>query len=597
MSSAVLPRPGGDGPGNLVELLRHRAATQPTGVPYRWMVEGEGEPVPTTHAQLDRQARMVAQTLQERVAPGARVLLVFPPGLEYVAAFFGCLYAGVTAVPVLPPRPNKSLRRLQSIIHDVDAAAVISVSAIAGRVLGRREEYPDLAQLPWLVTDGEELADGAGWTPPELSPSTVAFLQYTSGATRKPRGVRVTHGNLVDNAGLIQDSCQCTAADHSVFWLPVYHDMGLIGGVLEPLWLGASSTLMAPAAFLQKPVRWLQAISTLGATISAGPNMAYGLCARQVTEAQKDTLDLSGWRVAFCGSEPINKHTLDSFAAAFARCGFNPNAFQSCYGMAEATLLVAGGRRGQGIPSASVDRAALQRGRVEPCAPLATHAAHVPCAGRPMNGAQVLIVDPDTHQVLPERRVGEMWLCGASVADGYHAAPEANAQAFVTVDGHDGLWFRTADLGWIDDGNLFFGARLPDVIRVDGRVLFPQDLERTAEAVDTVLRPGFGAAFQTPGARGRAGVVLVFEQERHRKPDMAALGPAVAQALRQVHNVELQGLVLIRMLGIPTTTSGKIQRGLTRDALVAATLPVTARWDADGFAQPQAQPVSELAAG
>ncbi|HBL28366.1 MAG TPA: hypothetical protein DD490_16150, partial [Acidobacteria bacterium] len=325
-------------PRTLPELIARRASERPAGVVYSFLPDGEGEAQPLTWSALDRRARAVAAGLAESGAAAERVLLLYPPGLDYVVGFLGCLYAGATAVPVYPPRPNRPMPRLLAIRDSARARFALAPAALRPRLTGPLGPGVEVADLEELAAAGSE-----AWRDPGIGAETLAFLQYTSGSTAEPKGVMLDHGNLLANLELIRDGFALTPEDRAVFWLPPYHDMGLIGGLLEPLLTGYPVTLMAPVAFLQKPLRWLQAISDTRATVSGGPNFAYELCVSQIPEEQRKALDLSSWQVAFNGAEPVRRATLDRFAEAFGPCGFRRSAFVPCYGLAEATLLVAAG--------------------------------------------------------------------------------------------------------------------------------------------------------------------------------------------------------------------------------------------------------------
>lgn len=334
----------------LLDVLRRRAADTPSKRAYTYLRDGEQDEQSWTYGELDRRARAVAAVLQAAGAEGRRALLLYPPGLDYLAAFFGCLYAGVVAVPAYPPQRQRGLPRVRAILADAQAAYALSTSAITQaleRIITKGETYDDLAALRWIDSDLVEPGAERDWVEPQLTADSLAFLQYTSGSTGNPKGVMVTHANLLHNQRLIQESFGHTAEDVIVGWLPLYHDMGLIGNVLQPLYLGASCILMSPVHFLQKPARWLSAITRYRATTSGGPNFSYDLCVRQVTEAQRASLDLSAWAVAFNGAEPVRAATLDRFSDRFQDCGFRRRAFYPCYGLAEATLLVTGVRRGR----------------------------------------------------------------------------------------------------------------------------------------------------------------------------------------------------------------------------------------------------------
>ena len=491
------------GANNLVELLRARATHEPSNPAYHWLPDGDSSVVETlTYAQLDAQARAIAAWLQSERGRQERALLLYPPGLEYIAAYFGCLYAGVIAVPAYPPRLNKANPRISAIVADAQAHLALTTDAIHSKLAARFAETPDLAAMHWLATDKIDVATADVWKPVEVQPETIAFLQYSSGTTRSPRGVKITHGNLVANSRMIAQGFEHVPDERGVFWLPIYHDMGLIGGVLQPMWIGRPTTLMPPAAFLQSPFRWLKAISDFKANVSGGPDMAYDLCSRAISEEQKKLLDLSHWDLAFTGAEPIRPATLDRFCEAFGPCGFRREAFYPCFGGAESTLIVTGGRRREAPPVRAFDRALLRQGRA--VISDAKDATRLVGLGRPLGELQLRIVDPATREVLPEGRVGEAWLKGRSVGTGYWG----DAQGF---DAHtsqgDGGWMRTNDLAFVHDGELFFAARLSDVVTIGGQVYYPQDLEMAAEHAHPSLREGFGAAFSVE-RNGRQELVL-----------------------------------------------------------------------------------------
>jgi acyl-CoA synthetase (AMP-forming)/AMP-acid ligase II len=548
----------------LVDLLRWRALRQPLDRACTWLEDGETREVHLTYGQLDRKARAVAAHLRERTRPGDRILLAYPAGLDYVAAFFGCLYAGAVAVPVYPPRPNRSLGRLQAVIHDARPAAALTSGAVLAQVDACRADAPLLQQLPWLDTATlDENAAGA-WSPPALGRDSLAFLQYTSGSTAVPKGVMVTHGNLQVNERMIQESFEHDAGTVAVGWLPLYHDMGLIGNLLQPLYLGTRVVLLSPFAFLQRPRRWLEAISRHRATTSGAPNFAYDLCARRTPPEVRDTLDLSCWRVAYVGAEPVRAATLELFAETFAPCGFRRSAFLGCYGLAEATLFVTGARPAQAL---AVEAEALEQDRVVLAANQDPHARTLVSCGRPGAGTQVVIVDPQTNLSLPPGRVGEVWVRGPQVAHGYWGNPAATRDVFHgRLAGQDeGPFLRTGDLGFLRDGELFVTGRLKDLIIVDGRNHYPQDFEWTVERSHPALRPHGGAAFAVERDNAER-LVVVHELERHglgvpREEILAAARKAVAAE----HDVALFDLQLLRPGSLPKTSSGKVQRSLCRD--------------------------------
>ncbi|HEX8198977.1 MAG TPA: beta-ketoacyl synthase N-terminal-like domain-containing protein, partial [Isosphaeraceae bacterium] len=575
----------------LIDLLRLRADAQPETRAFTFLADGEGgDRTHLTHADLDRRARAIGARLRGQGLAGQRALLVYPPGLEFIAAFFGCLYAGSVAVPAYPPRPNRPMTRLRAIAADARPRAVLTTSALRADAEAWSAGVPELRDLERIATDA--IADDAAedWRDPGAGPRTLAFLQYTSGSTAVPKGVMITHGNLLANSKQIRDCFGATATDRGVFWLPLFHDMGLIGGVLQTLSCGGSSTLLSPVAFLQRPVRWLQAISATGATISGGPNFAYDLCTRKVTPEQRATLDLSRWRVAFNGAEPVRAETLERFAAAFAPCGFRRAAFLPCYGLAEATLLVSGGPPAAPPVVFAARAGDLAADRVVPADATESDARTLVGSGRLAADVAVRIVDPHTRLSLPADRVGEIWVRGPGVAQGYWERPEATAETFRALPADAagagaGPFLRTGDLGFLRAGELFVAGRLKDLIIVGGRNVYPQDVEWTVQGCHPALRPEAAAAFAVE-VGGEPRLVVVAEVERLGKDPAAAEGvlAAVRRAVASEHELDVHAIRLIKALSIPKTSSGKIQRHACRAAFLAEALDVVGSWtrsDAD----------------
>ncbi len=557
-------------PSTLAGWLRLRAAEQPDREAYLFLADGpEGSSVESdrlTWGELDARASAIAAALRETVEPGGRALLLYPPGLDFVAAFFGCLYAGVVAVPAYPPRLNdRSQSRLRSIALDASPGAALTTASIAVGTAAAAgilaERVPELAGCRWIATD-ELTASGSLSDLLEPDPSSIAFLQYTSGSTAAPKGVMVTHANLVHNERMIGQAfgLDATAADSVVVgWLPVYHDMGLIGNVLQPLVAGARCVLMSPVSFLQRPRRWLEAIERYGGTggtVSGGPNFAYELCLRKVSP---EGLDLSSWRVAFNGAEPVRASTLERFAERFAASGFRREAFYPCYGLAEATLFVSGGDPGCGPR--------IEEPRVG--------------SGHVWLDQRIAIVDPDTSEEKPAGTEGEIWVAGPSVAAGYWGNPEATERDFHArlADGltDGGMPFlRTGDLGFLDRGELFVTGRIKDLVILRGRNHYPQDLELTAERGHPDVHPGGGAAFAVE-IDGEERLVLVHEVEKRRDQDLDGIAEAVRRAVAQEHEVQPYDVVLVRAGTVPKTSSGKVQRHAARTRYLAGKLAVLGR--------------------
>ena len=567
-------------PANLIELLRWRAYHQPERRAYTFLGTGEAEECSVKYGELDRQVRTIAARLQNMgVASGERALLFYPSGLEYVAAFFGCLYAGVIAVPAYPPRLNRPNFRLRSMVADSQATVALTTAHVASNLEHRFAHAPEMQSLRWLATDDGE--DSAGeWHCPETGADALAFLQYTSGSTAAPKGVMVTHANLLHNLAMIYHGLGHTPDSRMVLWLPPYHDMGLIGGVLQSLYGGFPAALMSPVSFLQRPLGWLQTISRLGADSGGGPNFAYDLCASRVTPEERATLDLSSWEVASCGAEPIRRGTLERFAAAFAPCGFRWEAFYPGYGLAEATLFVSGGSKTAPPVVLSVEGAELERDRVVVASATDKGVRTLIGCGRSLADQEVVVVDHQSLTRCPSDRVGEIWVSGPSVAQGYWGRTEETEHAFgaYLADTGEGPFLRTGDLGFLHRGELFVTGRLRDLIIVRGRNHYPQDIEQTVEQSHTALRPGGGAAFAVEAEDGER-LVIVQELERRyvRSADPDVMIAAVRRAVVEHHEVEVHAVVLIRPGSLPKTSSGKVQRRATRAAYLEGTLPVVAK--------------------
>ncbi|HEX6900157.1 MAG TPA: AMP-binding protein, partial [Thermoanaerobaculia bacterium] len=550
----------------LAGMLRARAAERPDQVAFTFLADGEVEAERLTYAELDRRAAAIAAALRESVSPGERALLLYPSGLEFIAAFFGCLYAGVVAVPAYPPRPNdRSQSRLRAIARDAEPRVALTTCQILEGSRGSLAAVPELAAARWISTDALEGSAAASF--PEPDPQALAFLQYTSGSTADPKGVMVSHANLLHNERMIGAAFGMDEESVVVGWLPLYHDMGLIGNVLQPLHAGARCVLMSPVAFLQRPMRWLEAISRYRGTTSGGPNFAYELCLRKADPEVLAGLDLSTWRVAFNGAEPVRASTLERFAAAFAPSGFHREAFHPCYGLAEATLFVAGGEPGMGPRLAG---------------------SRVSC-GRPWMGQRLAIADPETGVELPPGAEGEVWIAGPSVARGYWKNDEATARDFnAFLETGEGPFLRTGDLGVLDGGELYVTGRIKDLIILRGRNLYPQDVELTAERSHPDLRPGNGAAFSVE-IGGEERLVVVHEVERRRRGAFEEVAESVRRAVAEEHEAQVHEVVLIRTAGLPKTSSGKVQRGLCRRLYLTDGLPVVSR-----SALAAADPASEV---
>jgi len=576
------------GIATLVDLLRFRAEENLFDRAYVFLEDGEKDESVMSYADLDRRAQAIAARLQELgMAPGDRAVLLYPPGLEYVAGFFGCLYAGVIAVPAYPPNPmrlDRTLPRLQAIVGDAQAQVALTTEPILQMAPFVFAQAPDLAAMQWLATDTVEDENAARWQQPAISADDLAFLQYTSGSTQTPRGVMLSHANLLYNLELIRQAFDLrTAEETGVIWLPPYHDMGLIGGLLEPIYNLMRVVLISPISFLQRPVRWVQAISKYKATVSGGPNFAYDLVARKITPEQLAELDLSAWSMAFNGAEPVRPATLDRFVEVFGPVGFQREAFYPTYGLAEGTLIATGGRRAdppilRQFPERILSGETVDGGKI---------VTLVGC-GMSLGAQKTLIVDPDARTLMPDGQVGELWLQGGSVARGYWNNPEATEAIFrgFTADG-EGPFLRTGDLALRDsDGQFFIAGRIKDLIIIDGRNHYPQDIEFTVEQVHPAIRPGCTAAFSVDGDAGEQ-LVIVTEIRKQYKPVADADAPhalapealreRIRKAVSEKHELRVHAIIFLPAGEIPKTSSGKIQRYAARKGYLADSLKT---WDA-----------------
>ncbi|MGE0488491.1 MAG: fatty acyl-AMP ligase [Vulcanimicrobiota bacterium] len=565
----------------LVELLRQRAQEQPDQLAYIFLNDGDAAEERVTYAQLDARARRIAAQLQQHHLKGERALLLYPPGLEYVVAYFGCLYAGVSAVPAYPPnlaRLKKTVPRLMAISDDCGPKAALTTSEILRKLRPLLFLTGRLSTMRWIGTNGLPEGGEADWSDPNVVPTDVAFLQYTSGSTSAPKGVMVRHANLLDNLLRIEQSFGHHRHSQGVIWLPPYHDMGLIGGILSPLYTGFPCTLMSPLDFLRRPLRWLKAISHYGATTSGGPNFAYELCLRRVTPEQRDELDLSTWDVAFNGAEPIRPRTLRRFADYFEPSGFEARAFYPCYGLAESTLIVSGGHKLALPRELRVDAEALESNRVENPSPDAPTRALIGC-GQAVPDHDIAIVCPETLHRLPADRVGEILVKGPSVAAGYWRNAEATEETFLVrlPETGEGPYLRTGDLGFIRDGELFVCGRRKEVIIIRGRNYYPQDIEQAAEGSHPALRTGCLAAFSVQSGDEER-LALVAEIREPRGTNFEDVVAAIRRAVAEKVQLRLHTVALVPKDGVPKTSSGKIQRRLSRAQLSSRQLATVHHW-------------------
>ncbi len=568
-------------------VLARRAAEEPDKPVFVYVGDGESEEEKLSYLQLHHRAQQVVAALLDACAPGARALMLFAPGLDYVSAVYGAFQAGVVGVSALPPQPSRlsrTLPRLIAIAEDAEVEVVLTTAAIRDGARGLFDDGP-LAKAAWIAVDDlPELAGEVGVVPRTMS--DLAFMQYTSGSTRTPRGVMLTHGNLVDNTLFIGEVFGHQPASLGFNWLPPYHDMGLIGGVLQPVFYGGGrpSVLISPLAFIKRPARWLEGISRYRATISGGPNFAYDLCVQRIDEKTREGLDLSCWEVAFNGAEPIRAETLDAFTEMFAPCGFRRSAFLTCYGLAEATLMVTGIEKCSEPPHTRFDADALAEGRAEPPHPGARAVTLVGCGG-PNDRHDVAIVDPDTMRRCPPARVGEIWVSGPSVAGGYWHQQEGEDcfdQCIVGEEEGEGPgYLRTGDFGVFQDGHLYVVGRLRDLIIVNGRNHHPHDVEFSGESAHPALRSHCSAAFEVM-QDDRRGPGILMEVDSDGVEDFDRLVAAVRRQVAADTDLQLHWVGLCEPRVVPKTTSGKVQRRASASMIEQGEVTLLAEWRLHG---------------
>jgi acyl-CoA synthetase (AMP-forming)/AMP-acid ligase II/acyl carrier protein len=556
-----------------VDVLRRKTLEVPDKTAYTFVEASGKEQRSYSYAELDRRARAIAARLQECTTPGDRALLVYPPGPDFMEAFWGCLYAGVIAVPVYPPDPTRlqrSLPRLVGIVDDAAPSVILSNTMVAMLGKGLGAMVPQLGSLPWEVTDTIDAAKADSWDEPRLGDEDLAFLQYTSGSTSEPKGVMISHGNLLHNEDLIHRAFDLAPEDVGVGWLPLYHDMGLIGNALQTVFTGGRFFFLSPLDFLRHPISWLSTISRHRANISGGPNFAYELCVKRITAEQREQLDLSCWRLAFNGAEPVRSETMERFAEAFASCGFDRRAFYPCYGLAEATLLVSGPVTARGASVRSFCREGVQQGRLDPRS--TTDGRTLVGCGSDSAFQSVAIVDPTSRRRCPDGQVGEIWVSGPSVARGYYGKPEQTEATFhATIpDEDDARFLRTGDLGAVVDGELYVTGRIKDLIIVGGKNHYPHDIELTAETSHPALRKGSAAVFLVEDEGPLALVIEVGRKFRPSGCDAIGTDPqeivgAIRAAVSEEHGLRLHAVALVKAGTIAKTSSGKIQRFKCRE--------------------------------
>lgn len=584
---------------SFADALRRNAAEQPDGLVYEFRHIEDGQDERLSHAQLAAWVGRHAAAL--RALPGGRdgslrLVIALPQGRQFVVAFLACLAAGVVAVPTFPPRSPLQAERLRLVLREIRHAHVLAQRTTLDTELAELRRDPALQHTQWLDVEDLDAAPPASLGHLHPDPHALAMLQYTSGSTGKPKGVMLTQHNLVENSQLIQDCFGHRKADsRSVIWLPPYHDMGLVGGVLQPVHAGFASLLMPTSVLVRSPYRWLQAVSDFGegcsgGVSSGGPNFAFQLCVQNIRDRDLGTLDLSRWRVAFCGAEPISARTLDAFAARFASAGFRSDALFPCYGMAETTLMVSGKPLGRALQRRHLDARSLARGQYQSVPDGQPDAQVVVSCGRPHPSLDLRIVDPVSHGHRGERELGEVWVRGGSVTQGYWQDPVRTAEVFGhSLDGEGG-WLRTGDMGFVDGGEVFIAGRIKEVLIVRGANFYPQDLEHEALLACPELGHCRAAAFQI-GEPGQERVVMVVEVPR-AVTDYESIRARVNGRLVEKYGLRADTFLFVPRRTVRTTSSGKLQRLALRADLESGALPLYRRLDGEA---PEDAPVTAAA--
>lgn len=561
-------------PRHMVEIARWRAKHQGDRLAYTFLLDGDEKEEHLTYSELDRRARLIASWLQSRVQTGESVLLLFDQGLDFISAFYGCLYAGVIAVPAYPPERNKRLRRLKAVVRDSQAKLAITTTDVINRF--QKSEDREFS-LPWYAIDrfSDELAEQ--WQERPIDPDMITYLQYSSGSTGNPKGIQVTHRNLIHNSELIRLRLQHTPQDVSVSWLPIFHDLGLIGCVIQPMYVGFHAVSLSPYVYVANPYLWLKAIHRFRGTTTCSPNFGFDLCVRKTTPEQRAQLDLSSWRVAVNCAEPVRQETLERFTKTFAAQGFRHEAHYPMYGMAETTLYITGGRVDETPRYLTVSKQALAQGKIKTSiAENEERQTFVSC-GTFGEDFEWKIVNPQTLTECQENEVGEIWVKSPSVAQGYWKRPEQTREDFEAYLGDEGPFLRTGDLGFCVDGEIYLAGRWKDLIIIRGRNHYPQDIEQTVEMVSKQLRPGCGAAFSVDMENEEA-LVIVQEVRNHTtKEELSMLAQQIYRRVAEEHGVRLRELLLIPQDHVKKTSSGKIERRACKKAYLDGAFSVLYR--------------------
>ncbi|MEH6842039.1 MULTISPECIES: AMP-binding protein [Priestia] len=562
---------------SMIDLLSHKARVHPEKVVYTFLYNDNKDEINITYQELHTCVKKIAGYLQHLGLEGQRALLMYPSGIDYIKAFLGCIYANVIPVPVYPPGLSRNMLRLKAIMDDAATNIILTTTHLHSKISFHFSDELSSMNLKWIPIDDISHDYQDEWSQPKIDKESLAFLQYTSGSTSSPKGVMVTHGNILHNEAMIKTACQHNEDTVMLGWLPMYHDMGLIGNILQPLYLGAKCVFMSPMDFLQKPFRWLSAISKYKATISGGPNFAYDLCLKKITDEQKRQLDLSSWEVAFNGAEPVRYETIQKFAQAFKDCGFKLNQFFPCYGMAEATLFITGNEKLTKPVSKDFCKKSLLENKAIERPSNSEYSVKLVGCGMTWLDQKVEIVNTGSLSTCASNEIGEIWIKGTSIAKGYFGREQETNYAFnnTVKDTNENGFLRTGDLGFFHEGQLFVTGRLKDVIVMRGKNHYPQDIELTVEKADQAIISGASAAFSVD-INEEEKLIIVAEIERkyrprsHKEKELKGYLDNVLRNIRQQvmeeHEVQPYAIYLLKTSSIPKTSSGKIQRRACKKA-------------------------------
>lgn len=577
----------------MVEIFEKNCSLYPDKVIYYYLEDGFDETGRITFRQMNLRVKAIAAALQSRLSKGDRALMLFPTGIEFIVSLFGCFYSGVIGVPAYPPRKNRMFERFESIVNDCRPAVILTTGKIRDDISKNFSGQECLKGLDYLVFEDVPEGMSSQFKPIEIDPDDISVLQYTSGSTGTPNGVMVSHGNIVQNSESIHHAFDHDEGAFGVNWLPGFHDMGLIGALFQPPYLGVTNAIIPPNAFLLRPMNWLRSISKYRATTAGGPNFALDFCVDRMKPEELEGVDLSSVRPFFCGAEPIRKETLERFCETFKPYGFRARQIYPCYGLAESVLIVTGGGIDDEPVYCTVDAREIEKGIVHLVPEDHPNARTFVSCGYPWQGTEVCIVDPRSYTVNCKSIIGEVWVSGPSVAKGYWDKPEETERTFraYLADTGEGPFLRTGDLGFVHEGHLFISGRIKDLIIIRGLNHYPHDIEHTAGLSHEAIQPGAVAAFSIDEAgEERLGLACEIRRTHLRELIPDEVFEAIRLAVAENHQIQVHAIALLRTGTIPKTSSGKIQRLTARKEYLANELDLLASWKAE--IQPFAVPRS-----